>query len=405
MAARRHGRLHAAGRRRRRGGGALAAQRPDAHPLRTITGEIVGYMTVDAPRDGLRPTQTDVELLEIFASQAAFAVETAQLYAGMEERANELARSLAEREESYRQLDEVSQNLRRKDDELSAVNRLLELRAARLLALHRVTEAVASARSEGEGVLQPIAGAVVDGMGVDLCGIALVDDDGSLRLAALSGLVPGDVDPDLAVAPDGPLAQSILRERLILVDDVANSAWTENPAVTGFKLTTFVTVPIRVENELRGALLCRSRQEEMHYTREDLDLFAILADQIGYLYTNAALLDALHREAAATRRERDRLEALHVVASRTQQARTVPERLQIVSDGISAAGWARVMITLRDEDMESTALITSGYSEAAIQNLAESTTPAAVWRARFANPAFEALRIGQAYSCATTTPG
>ncbi len=366
-------------------------------PLRTVAGEMVGYMTVDDPRDGLRPTKDVVELLEIFASQAAFAVETARLYQGLEERAEELSSSLAELEQSYRQLDEVSQNLQRKDEELSAVNRLLELRAARLLALHRVTEVVASAGGEGEAVLQPMASAVVDGMGVDLCGIALVEDDGALRLAALSGLVPGGVEPEQILNPEGPLAQSILRERLILVADVPTSPWAENPAVAAFKLSTFVAVPIRVENELRGALFCGSRQMGLSYTREDLDLFAILGDQIGYLYTNASLLEALHREAAATRRERDRLEALHVVASRTQQARSVPERLQIVADGIRAAGWDRVLITLRDETLEATALITAGYAEEEVQTLPTTMTPASVWRARFADPGFKALRLSAAY--------
>ena len=366
-------------------------------PLRTITGELVGYMTVDDPRDGMRPTAATVELLEIFASQAAFAIETANLHRGLEERAEELARSLADLEASYRQLDEVSQNLRRKDEELTAVNQLLELRAARLLALHRVTEVVAAVGGEGESVLQPMAGAVVDGMGVDLCAIALAEPGGDLRLAALSGLVPAGVDPAVILDRAGPLCQTIQAERLVLVHEVASSPWADNPAVTRFNLTTFATVPIRVEGQMRGALLCGSRMPGMSYTREDLDLFAILGDQISYLYMNAMLLEALHREAAATRRERDRLEALHVVANRIQTARTVPERLQIIADGIRAGGWERVVITLRDDRMEPTALITSGYAEAEVEALTARLTPAEVWRARFADSGFQALRIGAAY--------
>ena len=381
-------------------GGGEAHWRPDdvlLVPMRTLGGELVGYLTVDDPRDGLRPTPPVVELLEIFASQAAFAVETERLYRGLEEHAAELTRSLAELEASYSQLDEISQNLRRKDEELSAVNQVLELRAARLMALHRVTEVVASVGRGGEEVLQPMAGAVVDGMAVDLCAIALREPDGTARLGALSGLTPVGAEPAMLLDAHSPLAQCAIEGRLLLVSEVANTPWAEHPVVSRFKLSTFAAVPIRIEGRLRGALLCASRQPEMRYTREDLDLFAILSEQIGYLYTNALLLEAVHREAAATRRERDRLEALHVVASRVQRARSVSERLQIIADGIRATGWERVLITLRDSNMECTELIASGYSEVEVEALTKQLTPAVVWRARFRDPGFGRTRLGASY--------
>lgn len=49
-------------------------------PLHSSSGEILGLLSVDEPRDGRVPTRAVVEALEIFANQAAIAIENAQLY-------------------------------------------------------------------------------------------------------------------------------------------------------------------------------------------------------------------------------------------------------------------------------------------------------------------------------------
>ncbi len=48
-------------------------------PLRGATGQLVGLISVDDPQDRLRPSQQVVEALEIFAGQAALAIENARL--------------------------------------------------------------------------------------------------------------------------------------------------------------------------------------------------------------------------------------------------------------------------------------------------------------------------------------
>ena len=48
-------------------------------PLRGATGQIVGLISVDDPQDRLRPSRQVVEALEIFAGQAALAIENARL--------------------------------------------------------------------------------------------------------------------------------------------------------------------------------------------------------------------------------------------------------------------------------------------------------------------------------------
>jgi GAF domain-containing protein len=60
-------------------------------PMWGAGGRLLGHISVDEPRDGLRPAARTLEVLAIFANQAAVAVENAQLYADARQRADNLA--------------------------------------------------------------------------------------------------------------------------------------------------------------------------------------------------------------------------------------------------------------------------------------------------------------------------
>ena len=60
-------------------------------PMRGAGGRLLGHISVDEPRDGLRPSWRTLEVLAIFANQAAIAVENASLYAEARRRAEDLA--------------------------------------------------------------------------------------------------------------------------------------------------------------------------------------------------------------------------------------------------------------------------------------------------------------------------
>ncbi|MBU0492838.1 MAG: GAF domain-containing protein [Chloroflexi bacterium] len=53
-------------------------------PMRGTDGALLGYVTLDDPRDHQRPTRRVVETLEIFANQAAVAIENARLFTSLE---------------------------------------------------------------------------------------------------------------------------------------------------------------------------------------------------------------------------------------------------------------------------------------------------------------------------------
>lgn len=60
-------------------------------PMTGAGGRLLGHVSVDEPQDGLRPDARTLEVLAIFANQAAIAVENANLYADARRRAEDLA--------------------------------------------------------------------------------------------------------------------------------------------------------------------------------------------------------------------------------------------------------------------------------------------------------------------------
>jgi len=81
-------------------------------PLYGRQGELIGVMSVDDPLDGRRPQPETLRALEIFAHQAAQAIENARLYHELRER--------------YRSLEEAHRAIREAQEELARYSRSLE---------------------------------------------------------------------------------------------------------------------------------------------------------------------------------------------------------------------------------------------------------------------------------------
>ena len=63
-------------------------------PLQTRGSGLLGVISVDLPRDGMRPGPEQLELLEMYAAQASVAVENAQLHSSLKEQDDGRARTL-----------------------------------------------------------------------------------------------------------------------------------------------------------------------------------------------------------------------------------------------------------------------------------------------------------------------
>ncbi|HRE46489.1 MAG TPA: GAF domain-containing protein [Aggregatilineales bacterium] len=160
----------------------------------------------------------------------------------------------------------------------------------------------------------------------------------------------------------------------------------------------FLIVPLRGSNdELIGIMSVDDPRDGRRPALRTFQALETFGNQAAFAIENFRLVQAFQREADAARREAERLEQLYAVSSESQREGDLVTRLQVIADGIRAAGWENVAITLRDEDFEPMETITSGYNETELTAFKQNILPGSVWLQRFADPELRRYRLGQAY--------
>jgi PAS domain S-box-containing protein len=166
----------------------------------------------------------------------------------------------------------------------------------------------------------------------------------------------------------------------------------------GWQEGDLLYVPLRSAiGEIVGVMQVDDPDDGRRPKAPTVEALEIFGNQAAFAIENFRLVNAFQSEAEAARRERDRLAQLHLVASEIQRAGDIPTRLQVIADGIRSAGWGRVAITLRDQNLEPRETITAGYSEEELRQYRQHLLKGIVWQQRLSDPDFRRFRVGQAY--------
>lgn len=91
------------------------------------------------------------------------------------------------------------------------------------------------------------------------------------------------------------------------------------------------------------------------------------------------------------------LQQLHNVSQQTLRERDFDRQLEFILEGLQIAGWQRITLTLRDESLEVTKLVSAGLSADQHQELEQRLLPATVWEQRFAEERLQEYRRGNCF--------
>ncbi len=149
-----------------------------------------------------------------------------------------------------------------------------------------------------------------------------------------------------------------------------------------------LAVPIKMGEEVLGVLNAE-RERVNAFNEKDLKLLEILSSHVAVTVCNLKRLESLK---SLSKKQTLLMESL----TKIMHAKSMRERLLIIAKAIRDSGWRRVVISLRDENLEAKELVTVGLTEDEVKLLEERKAPAHVWRERL-GPKFERYRIGEFY--------
>lgn len=294
-------------------------------PLIGPGGDIQGLLSVDQPIDGRVPDLETIEALEIFAAQAALAIENARLVEALERRAetlamfNEVSRSTTTHLEAA--------NL---DDVLSSVVRM---------------------------ILRPVKS--------DLSAIFLLEPaSGHYLCRAAHGITCGEPAPRLEELV-GMVAQSGMP---LALEDLERDAGTATPGGDGIR--SVAMAPLTVSHQVVG-VLCVGRRVPDPFSPAELGTLSALADQVAVAVANIRLFDEVRRfsqelekrveertqELAQAlqelRKERDRVEILYRITAQLSASLDLDyvlnQALKLVAGAVEAER-ASVLMLAHDSD-------------------------------------------------------
>ncbi|MEJ2210373.1 MAG: GAF domain-containing protein, partial [Anaerolineae bacterium] len=250
-------------------------------PLRGSGGRILGHISVDEPRDGLRPSRRDIDALAIFANQATIAVENANLYEDAQRRAENLAL-----------INEVGRTL---------------------------TQVL-----DPEMVLTTVVRAVVDLLGCELSAVFQVDRmDGRLAAVASRGVDLADM-ADLRFSPGEGLVGRVAETHspLLILDTSQEPLFVEGPTPVG----SMLLAPIMAGRQLMGVITAGCASP---YGLSEVDqvLMTTLADQAAVALESARLF-------ASTQQAAVRLSLLNEIGRRAAAQLEFREMLKTTVDAL-----------------------------------------------------------------------
>jgi len=215
------------------------------------------------------------------------------------------------------------------------------------LALLSCFSARLSTTLDLEGILDTSLDMVRDTMQVEIVIIFRLDRDARvLRVAAYRG-----VDERFAAAIDeiavgegfnGRVAQS---GEPLVVDDSANDPRLTRSAVKEEKLVTQVSVPLVAQGKIVGTF-CAATRVRRTFSRDDVELFSIIGNQIGIAMENSRLYE---EQRAIVEREKEMHENLRHYVQQITKAQE-EERLRIASELHDSTAQNLIAIVRKIED-------------------------------------------------------
>jgi len=266
-------------------------------PLYSGSGQPLGLISVDNPRDNLRPDLAAIETLEVFASQAALVIENQRQLRGLKFKIAAIQEDLQRAEQAAHAAQSHLPVLLHKDLEQTIAVQRLSQRAARIRAGMDIGEVV-NRQGDRSSVLLAFGREILTHMDMDIAIIVEPGAHGPHLLHSL-GRVPQGIHIEALLGQRNPLHYSLQSGGNLLVSRLEPGAeWSNSPLLQALEARGFISLPIFIGARLDAAILTISQTPLAPFTSEDEQLFTLLARQVAITLQNLNLLTEISQHLA-----------------------------------------------------------------------------------------------------------
>ena len=262
--------------------------------LEDSQGNPLGIISVDSPRNGLRPDKPTIEALEIFAMQASLAIVGNRRLTDLRTQVESLSSGL----ERQQRLLTVTQNdlpiLLKKDLDQTIAIQNLDHRSQRVRAGLAITESV-SRQLDASSALQALARETLTQLGMSVALVAEVTNEGP-RLTQVLGSIPRATNPEALFGQKNPLRACLQGGKAILVSALDEDLeWRETPLLTALRAKSFVCLPVKIDNNTVASMMAITYEHLPSFTDEDYQVYHQIARQTSVILQNISLLNETRR--------------------------------------------------------------------------------------------------------------
>ncbi len=185
----------------------------------------------------------------------------------------------------------------------------LKRRAAELSVLYEAARKLASSMHIPD-LLEGVLDLLVERLGIEICAIRLLGEDGLLHVKSSRGLGPEAQDLAVVPPPQSLLGECLSSSQVISVPDKAAAANRLQGLLPEEIQASLVLAPLTTETRTIGVLTAASRQKGA-FAKEHVGFFQSLAGQLGLAVRTATIEEDL-------RLDESRLEAVWQLSQMTQ---------------------------------------------------------------------------------------
>lgn len=255
----------------------------------------LGLISVDAPRNGLRPDRASIEAVEIFANQAALTIERHFKITSLQTRVV----SLEDEVHRAQQAAQIAQTqlpfFLHKDLEQTLSIQRLNLRSRRIQAVLAIIEAI-NRQTDRKAIFRALGEALIRHMEVDIVLIAEPTRRGPDLSHAL-GKIPEGTNSQALLGQRNPLRHCLRNNISIFAANMSSPAgqeWQSSPLLAQMKAESFFCFPVASPTDPTGvqaAILGLSFAPVAEFSPEDQHIFTLIADEISITLQNLSLLE------------------------------------------------------------------------------------------------------------------